>query len=97
MTAENLLSPGQHPRIEVPAKPGPAQGVFGSLVGGAGVEGLVAAVVGEDGSVSAAALVEALIEEVVAEGVGDWDAAFACAAFGFDVPGAAIPAAFDVD
>src|SRR5215208_6418719 len=25
MTAENLLSPGQHPRIEVPAKPGPAQ------------------------------------------------------------------------
>src|SRR6266540_2818240 len=24
MTAENLLSPGQHPRIEVPAKPGPA-------------------------------------------------------------------------
>src|SRR5438445_3143665 len=25
MTVENLLSPGQHPRIEVPAKPGPAQ------------------------------------------------------------------------
>ncbi|HEY7793500.1 MAG TPA: transposase, partial [Gaiellaceae bacterium] len=24
MTAENLLSPGQHPGIEVPAKPGPA-------------------------------------------------------------------------
>src|SRR6266498_5634233 len=24
MTAEDLLSPGQHPRIEVPAKPGPA-------------------------------------------------------------------------
>jgi hypothetical protein len=24
MTADNLLSPGQHPRIEVPAKPGPA-------------------------------------------------------------------------
>src|SRR6266540_2015017 len=24
MTAENLLSPGQHPGVEVPAKPGPA-------------------------------------------------------------------------
>src|SRR5215211_6869405 len=24
MTAEDLLSPGHHPRIEVPAKPGPA-------------------------------------------------------------------------
>jgi transposase-like protein len=27
MTAENLLSPGQHPGSEVSAKPGPAQGV----------------------------------------------------------------------
>src|SRR3954453_5848540 len=27
MTAENLLSPGQHPGSEVPAKPGPAQSV----------------------------------------------------------------------
>jgi FtsP/CotA-like multicopper oxidase with cupredoxin domain len=25
MAAEDLLSPGQHPGIEVPAKPGPAQ------------------------------------------------------------------------
>jgi hypothetical protein len=25
MTPEDLLSPGQHPGIEVPAKPGPAQ------------------------------------------------------------------------
>jgi hypothetical protein len=25
MVAEDLLSPGQHPGIEVPAKPGPAQ------------------------------------------------------------------------
>jgi transposase InsO family protein len=29
MTAEDLLSPGQHPGAEVPAKPGPAQTVTG--------------------------------------------------------------------
>jgi hypothetical protein len=69
--------------------------VFCSLVGGAGVEGPVAAVVGEDESVSAGALVEAVALEAV--GVGEWDAAFAGAAFGFDVAGASVPASFDVD
>ena len=69
---------------------------FGSLVCGAGVKGLVATLVWEDESVSAGALLEAVALEVAAQRVGDRDAAFAGAAFGFDVADAAVPASFNV-
>jgi hypothetical protein len=47
MTAENLLSPGQHPGIEVPAKPGPAHHESGGIpsVGALARDGASCAVV----------------------------------------------------
>ena len=76
---------------------GGAPGASGSLVGRAGVEGLVVSVVWEDEALPAAALLEAVVEEVVAEGVGDGDAPFAKAALGLDEAGAAVPASLDLD
>ena len=64
---------------------------------GAGVEGLVAVFVWEGEALAACALVESVVEEFAAQGVGDGDASFAGAAFGWDESGLAVPALADVD
>jgi hypothetical protein len=63
----------------------------------AGVERPGAVLVGEGEALSACSLAEAVVEEFVAEGGGDGDAAVAGAAFGGDESGVAVPAALDAD
>ena len=62
-----------------------------------GLKGLLPWSFGKTKSLSAGALVEAVVEEVGAEGVGDRDAAVAGAALRFDEAGDAVPGALDLD
>jgi len=76
---------------------GGVPGVAGPLVRPRGGEGVAAVTIGEDGSVAGLVLLVALVEEVCAEGLREWDAPFAGSAFGVDEAGLAVPASADVD